>query len=335
MMQVGAKNLSTDVKGILVGNAHDEVMKTGVSVVSGPTAFTASYCVMGGAPGTRETDLLAPDKTVAEVDALVLSGGSAFGVDAATGVVDQLRKAGRGFVATGYSIPLVPAAILFDLSNGGDKNWSENPYPELGRRAYDALDDRFDVGSIGAGFGAQCGMMKGGLGSASFTLSNGVTVGALVAANPVGNPTDASGKYFWAAPFEVDAEYGGFGAPKAGAHGQSLDQTKLGALEARANTSIAIVATDAALSKAEAHRLSTVAHDGFARAIVPSHLPMDGDLIFAAATGNMPAPKTLLEFSEICHAASLCVARAVARGVFHASAHPGDRLKTYQELNSG
>ena len=333
MMQTGAKNLITDVQGILVGNAHDETLKSGVSVVSGDAPFIASYCVMGGAPGTRETDLLAPDKTVNGVDALVLSGGSAFGVDAASGVVGRLRDAGRGFVAAGHPIPLVPAAILFDLNNGGDKNWLNNPYPELGRRAYDSLKNSFQLGSFGAGFGAQCGMMKGGLGSASFTLENGITVGALVAANPVGNPTDDSGTYFWAAPFEVNAEFGGLGPPKGGAHGQSLKQAKLAAFVPRTNTSIAIVATDATLSKAEAYRLATVAHDGFARAIVPSHLPTDGDLIFAAATCKMPMPQTILEFSEICHAASLCVARAVALGVFHARAYPEDRLETYHELN--
>ena len=335
MMRTGEKNLITDVQGILVGNAHDETLKSGVSLVSGDAPFTASYCVMGGAPGTRETDLLAPDKTVNGVDALVLSGGSAFGVDAASGVVERLRKAGRGFVTAGNTIPLVPAAILFDLNNGGEKNWSSNPYPELGRRAYDALNDNFQLGSFGAGFGAQCGMMKGGLGSASFTLSSGFTVGALVAVNPVGNPTDDGGKNFWAAPFEVDAEFGGLGPPSGGAHGQRLEQTKLGSLMPRTNTCIAIVATDATLSKSEAHRLATVTHDGFARAIVPSHLPMDGDLIFAAATDKMSAPQTILEFSEICHAASLCVARAVARGVFHARAYPKDLLKTYQELNEG
>ena len=335
MMQTGEKNLITDVRGILVGNAHDETLKSGVSVVSADAPFTASYCVMGGAPGTRETDLLAPDKTVNGVDALVLSGGSSFGVDTASGVVERLREAGRGFLAAGYPIPLAPAAILFDLNNGGDKNWTHNPYPQLGRCAYDALNDNFEIGSFGAGFGAQCGMMKGGLGSASFTLTNGITVGALVAANPVGNPTDDSGKNFWAAPFEVDAEFGGLGAPSGSAHGQSLEQTKLGGLVPRTNTSIAIVATDATLSKSEAHRLATVTHDGFARAIVPSHLPMDGDLIFAAATDKMPAPQTILEFSEICHAASLCVARAVARGVFHARPFPEDKLKTYRELNGG
>ncbi len=335
MMQAGTKNLITDVQGILVGNAHDEKLKSGVSVVSSDAPFTASYFVMGGAPGTRETDLLAPDKTAIGVDALVLSGGSAFGVDAASGVVERLRKAGRGFIAAGHPIPLVPAAILFDLNNGGDKNWSQNPYPELGRRAYDALNDNFRLGSFGAGFGAQCGMMKGGLGSASFTLSNGITVGALVAANPVGNPTDESGTHFWAASFEVAAEFGGLGPPSGGAHGQGLEQTKLGALMPQTNTSIAIVATDATLSKSEAHRLATVTHDGFARALVPSHLPLDGDLIFAAATDKMPAPQTILEFSEICHAASLCVARALARGVFYARTYPEDRLKTYQKLNGG
>ena len=131
MMQPGAKNLITDVIGVLVGNAHNELLKSGVSVFSSDTPFTASYCVMGGAPGTRETDLLTPDKTVNRVDALVLSGGSAFGVDAASGVVDRLRTQNMGLKINGYNVPIVPAAVLFDLNNGGQKDWKINPYPTL------------------------------------------------------------------------------------------------------------------------------------------------------------------------------------------------------------
>ncbi len=334
MMQPGAKNSITDVQGVLVGNAQDGCLKTGVTVFSSDQSFTASYCVMGGAPGTRETDLLAPDRTVTDVDALVLSGGSTFGLDAASGVVDRLRKNGRGFIAQGYVVPLVPAAILFDLNNGGHKEWEENPYPELGKLAFDTLSRDFDIGSIGAGFGAQCGMMKGGLGTASFALPNGITVGALVAANPIGNPTESSGRYFWAAPFEVADEFGGLGAPQGSDHARSLTNTKLSPLSDRVNTSIGIVATDAVLSKAQAKRLATTAHDGFSRAIVPSHLPMDGDLIFGASTNQIPLPQDHLSFSELCHAASLCVARAIARGVYHAQSYQGDYLKNWQSLNA-
>lgn len=334
MMRPGPKNLITDISGVSVGNAHDEALKSGVTVLCAETSFTASYAVMGGAPGTRETDLLAPDKSVEKIDALVLSGGSAFGVDAATGVVDRLRKNGRGFQVGAHRVPIVPAAILFDLNNGGQKDWQDNPYPNLGRLAYDDLSQEFDIGSIGAGFGAQCGMMKGGLGSASFKLQNRITVGALVAANPIGSVTDASGKHFWAAPFEVEDEFGGFGPPQGSGHAQSFEHTKLSSLVERANTTIAIVATDAILTKAQAQRMATAAHDGFARAIVPSHLPLDGDLIFAASTGTLTMPVGQLPFAEICHAASLCVSRAIARGVYHARSYSGDTSATWQSLNT-
>jgi D-aminopeptidase len=333
MMHPGPKNLITDVSGVRVGNAHDETLKSGVTAFSADHSFIASYAVMGGAPGTRETDLLAPDKTVDKIDALVLSGGSAFGIDAASGVVDRLRSNGRGFTVGPYNVPIVPAAILFDLNNGGIKDWQENPYPYLGRLAFDDLSQEFDVGSIGAGFGAQCGMMKGGLGSASFQLQNGITVGALVAANPFGRVTDASGKHFWAAPFEVNDEFGGFGPPKGNGQAQSFDHTKLTSLTEGANTTIAIVATDAILTKAEAQRMATAAHDGFARAIVPSHLPLDGDLIFAAAMGRHKVPEGRLAFAEICHAGSLCVSRAIARGVYHARSYTGDTSVTWQSIN--
>ena len=331
-MQPGARNLITDVAGIKVGNACDPALKSGVSVVLSDAPMTASYAVMGGAPGTRDTDLLEPDKTVAAVDALVLSGGSAFGLDAASGVSECLAKEGRGYKVRSAAVPIVPTAILFDLLNGGNKNWSTNPYAALGRAAFEARSDSFDLGTVGAGYGALCGMMKGGLGSASFQLGSGITVGALVAANPVGNLVEPDGKQFWAAPFEVGAEFGGCGVPNPkGPVG--LAQSKLGRLVDGANTTLAIVATDAVLTKAEAKRLATVSHDGFARAIVPSHLPQDGDLIFAASTGRQSLPEGSLGFAELCHAASLCVARAAARGIYEATSEPGDTLPTWANLN--
>ena len=334
MMQTGAKNLITDVEGVLIGNAEDRDLKSGVTVFSSDQPFTASYFVMGGAPGTRETDLLAPDKTIQQVDALVLSGGSTFGLDAAAGVVDGLRGRGRGFKTQSFHVPIVPTAILFDLNNGGQKDWRINPYPDLGKKAFSALGADFDIGSTGAGFGAQCGMMKGGLGSASFILSHGITVGALVAVNPIGNPTDESGKQFWAAPFEVANEFGGLGAPRGSDHARSLKNIKLSRISDRENTSIGIVATDVVLSKAQAKRLATTAHDGFSRAIVPSHLPMDGDLIFAASTNKIALPLDHFSFSELCHAASLCISRSIARGVYYAKSYQGDHLKSWQVLNT-
>ena len=195
-MNVGPKNLITDVPGLRVGNAQDHTLKSGTTVVVGDAPFVASVHVMGGAPGTRETDLLAPDKSVAAVDALVLSGGSAYGLDACSGVVAGLRAAGRGFQVGEAVIPLVPGAILFDLLNGGQKDWDQNPYPSLGRQAFDTASEDFDIGTCGAGTGALTAMLKGGLGSASFQLPDGTTVGALVAVNPVGAVSTPGDKHF-------------------------------------------------------------------------------------------------------------------------------------------
>ncbi|KKK78725.1 hypothetical protein LCGC14_2840670, partial [marine sediment metagenome] len=199
-MTPGPGNSLTDIAGLRVGHAQDATLKSGVTVVTADTPFTAAVHVMGGAPGTRETDLLAPDKTVAAVDALVLSGGSAYGLDACSGVVDALRARGRGFRVGDALIPLVPGAILFDLLNGGDKDWERNPYADLGRKALDAAAEDFALGSVGAGTGALSAMVKGGLGSASLQLPDGSMVGALVGANPVGAVTTPGDRHFHAAP---------------------------------------------------------------------------------------------------------------------------------------
>ncbi|MCF6232569.1 MAG: P1 family peptidase [Rhodobacteraceae bacterium] len=322
----GHRNLITDVPGLLVGNAQDTILKSGATVLTANEPFTASVHVMGGAPGTRETDLLAPDKSVARVDALTLAGGSAFGLDACSGVVDALRTQGRGFQVFDATIPLVPGAILFDLLNGGDKNWADNPYRALGRTAFETAKTDFDLGTVGAGTGALTAMLKGGLGSASFVLENGITVGALVAVNPMGCVTTPGERHFWAAPFEVDGEFGGLGPDPATGLGRILRSRKAENMMARANTTIAIVATDAALSKAQCQRMATAAHDGIARAIVPAHTPGDGDLVFALTTGATPLDKTEPALPLIGHAASLCLARAIARAVHLASPAPGDTL---------
>ncbi|KIN62921.1 Peptidase, T4 family protein [Sulfitobacter noctilucicola] len=329
-MTPGPKNLITDVAGLRVGNAQDETLKSGATVVVGDAPFTASVHVMGGAPGTRETDLLAPDKSVAAVDALVLSGGSSFGLDACSGVVDGLRKDGRGFAVGPAKIPLVPGAILFDLLNGGEKAWDENPYRALGRAAYDDAATDFDIGTVGAGTGALTAMMKGGLGSASLVLPDGSTVGALVAANPVGAVTTPGDRHFYAAPFEMDNEFGGHGPDPASSLGLSRDSRKVQAMSPRENTTIAIVATDATLSKAECQRIAVAAHDGIGRATVPAHTPMDGDLVFALTTATRPQGDVAL----IGHAASLVLARAIARAVFAASPSPNDLLPCWSTLNA-
>jgi D-aminopeptidase len=319
LMTPGARNLITDVPGVLVGNASDAVVKTGVTVVTGSRPFVAAVHVMGAAPGTRETDLLSPENTVETVDALVLAGGSAFGLDAASGVMAGLRAAGRGFPAAGHLVPIVPGAILFDLANGGEKGWAENPYPALGRAALVAASAEFALGTAGAGFGATVAGMKGGLGSASAVLASGVTVGALVAVNAVGGVCDEAGR-FWAAPFEIGGEFGGRGVPEPG-DPPEFPVTKM---VPGGHTTIAVVATDAALTKAGAKRMAVAAHDGLARAVVPAHTPLDGDLVFGVATGERALADPVREAAVIGHVAAVCLSRAIARAVFLARAEPGD-----------
>ncbi|MCM2563058.1 P1 family peptidase [Lutimaribacter sp. EGI FJ00015] len=316
----GKRNLITDVAGLRVGNAQDLAINTGVTVLTADAPFTCGVSVMGGAPGSRETELLAPDKTVAQVDALVLSGGSALGLDACSGVANALRAQGRGFAVGGQNVPIVPGAIIFDLNNGGDKAWAENPYPLLGAQALAAVSDKFDLGSSGAGTGGTTATLKGGLGSASVTLPSGHTVGALVVVNALGSATVGDGPHFWAAPFEMDDEFGarGVAAEYPDTH---VPRTKLAA---HANTTIGIVATDAALDKAQCTRLATAAQDGYARALVPAHTPMDGDLIFAVSTGARALQSPLADTLTLGHAAATCMARAIARAVYHASATPND-----------
>ncbi|SFS83484.1 D-aminopeptidase [Sulfitobacter marinus] len=331
-MKTGPKNLITDVAGLYVGNAQDDALKSGTTVLLGDNPFTASVHVMGGAPGTRETDLLAPDKSVAAVDALVLSGGSAYGLDACSGVVDGLRAAGRGFQVGPATIPLVPGAILFDLLNGGEKDWTENPYRSLGRAALDAASHSFELGTVGAGTGALSAMVKGGLGSASLQLPDGTMVGALVAANPVGAVTTPGDRHFYAAPFEMNGEFGGLGPDASSGLGLNPDSRKMAAMSPRENTTIAIVATDATLTKAQCKRMAVAAHDGIARATVPAHTPHDGDLVFALSTADHEVDDRMLLL--IGHAASLCLARAIARAAYEATSAPGDLLPSWRELNA-
>ena len=332
----GKRNLITDVAGLRVGNAQDDPIKTGSTVLVGDVPFKASVHVMGGAPGTKETDLLAPDKTVQDIDALVLSGGSAFGLDACSGVMDGLREMGRGFAIGPMRIPIVPGAIVFDLINGGNKNWVENPYRALGRAALAAANKDFAIGSTGAGTGAFAAMQKGGLGSASLVLPDGTTVGALVVVNALGSVTTSGDTHFWAAPFELDGEFGGAGPDKNAGHVTAQPSRKERAMMMQAtqmaNTTIAIVATDAPLTKTQCHRLAVTAHDGMARAIVPSHTPLDGDLVFGVSTGTGD-PVDQTQFRDIAAAAAVCLSRAIARGVYEATPAKNDLLPTYQDMN--
>jgi L-aminopeptidase/D-esterase-like protein len=333
MMRPGRLNLITDVAGLHVGNASDAPLKSGVTVLTADRPFVAGVDVMGGAPGTRETDLLAPGRLVREVDALVLAGGSAFGLDAASGVVEAFRLQSKGFRAGDVVVPIVPAAILFDLRNGGRKDWVENPYRALGTEALAAASETFDLGTAGAGFGAMTATLKGGLGSASLVLDNRLTVGALVAVNSFGSVTWPDGRTFLAAPFEFAAELGGF-PPATGSADLDLPRPrKPGHLAAGTNTTIAIVATDARLDKAGALRMAEAAQDGIARAIQPSHTPFDGDLIFGVSTGAVDlGPEKDIDAMRIGHAAAICLSRAIARAVHAAKPMPGDLLPCWTQL---
>ena len=323
-MTPGPRNLITDIPGLKVGHAQNSVLKSGVTVLLGVTPMSAGVHIMGGAPGTRDTDLLRPDALVQHVDALVLSGGSAFGLSAADGVMAGLRRMGRGFPVGDRRVPIVPTAILYDLAAGGDHDWLDTPYPSLGTKALEAAAGDFSLGSHGAGTGATAGRLKGGLGSASAVLEGDVTVGALVAANPVGSVAHPETGQFWAAPFEQAGEFGGRDiSPKP--------VPQMRDLVPGAHTTLAIVATDATLDKAQATRIAVMAHDGMARAILPSHTPFDGDLVFAASTNAKPAPDTE-ELALLGHAAATVLARAIARAVYSATPSFGDPFPTWASL---
>lgn len=334
--RAGPKNLITDVAGLRVGNAADERLKSGVTVVVCEEPTVAGVQVLGGAPGTRETDLLEPHNSVEAVNAMVLSGGSAFGLDAASGVQAYLREHGVGFEARGFRVPIVPAAILFDLPNGGDKNWGlYSPYRELGYKATQAASFDFPLGTVGAGTGATTAGLKGGLGSASTVLANGITIGALAAANGAGSATIGSTAHFWAAAMEVGSEFGGLGFPHPlppDVQDIPLKHRLAGPIE---NTTIAVIATDAVLTKAAAKRLAIAAHDGFVRAMWPTHTPVDGDLVFALATGRSGITLNPVEAIELYATAGATMARAIARGVYSATPALNDLFPVWSARSPG
>ena len=311
------RNLLTDVAGVIVGQAEDLRLGSGVTVIQFEQPAVAAISVLGGAPGGRDTDLLAPHNTVQAVDAIVLSGGSAFGLDAAGGVQAALREQGRGVLVRDVRVPIVPQAIIFELTNGGDKDWGRfSPNRDLGSAAACAVGTDFALGTVGAGTGATTATVKGGIGSASATTSHGHTVGAIVVVNAVGSPTVGDGPCFWAAPYEVDGAFGGRGWPA------TCDVSLRAKGGPGTSTTIGLVCTDAALTKAQAARLAIMAHNGLARAVLPAHAPLDGDTIFAAATGARQMQEPVWELTELGHAAILCMARAIARGVYAAAALP-------------
>ncbi|WP_248747685.1 MULTISPECIES: P1 family peptidase [unclassified Pseudomonas] len=328
MPQPGSRNLLTDVPGVSVGHATDEHVDTGVTVIRTDGAWTASIDIRGGGPGGRESAALEPENMVGQLHALVFAGGSVFGLGAADAVAAALSQQAVGLhLKPGApAIPIVPAAVLHDLANGGDKDWGlEPPYRRLGFEALQSASQDFAQGSVGAGRGAMAGVLKGGLGSASLVLGDGWVVAALVVANPIGSVYMPDGETFWAWPWEIAGEFGGVrpGAPMDASDPMPelsrLDS--MGRLQAGANTTLVAVACNARLTTAECKRVAIMAQDGIARAVRPAHLPFDGDTVFAMASGAVElvdGPRRQVQIGCLGSAAADCVARAIARGVFEA-----------------
>ncbi len=317
------KNLLTDISGVRVGHADDAALASGVTAIIFDAPAVASIDVRGGGPGTREESVLHLEGTVDAIDAITLSGGSALGLDAAGGVQAWLAEQGRGLRIRDAVIPIVPGAICFDLLNGGNKAWGRfPPYRDLGYAAASAASADFALGSVGAGLGATTANFKGGLGSASARTEGGIAVAALAVVNAVGSVTVGDGPWFWAAPFEIDNEFGGRGLPPS-FNPDMLKARLKGGPEAKAaeNTTLVVVVTDAVLTKPQARRLAMIAQTGMARAIYPVHAPLDGDVVFAAATGQKPIDP-LFGLTELGMVAANTVARAIARGVHAATALP-------------
>lgn len=311
------RNLITDVPGVLVGSAEDPLVASGVTVAIFEEPAVAAISTPGGAPALRDGALLAPEMTVSQVDAVVLSGGSAFGLDASGGVMAHLASQGRGLPFQNQLVPIAPGAALFDLTHGGDKNWGRrSPYNELGHAAAAAAAKTFALGTTGAGFGAWTYDLKGGLGSASAVSASGFIVGALAAVNAAGRVTRGTSPHFWAAGYERDDEFGG-----RGEGGQVSDRFDLALTSDQAtNTTLVVIATDAAFEKSQMTRLAIMASGGIALAIRPAFGPGDGDIVFAASTRRASWAASLRDLIDIGALAAECTARAIARGVYEARA---------------
>jgi L-aminopeptidase/D-esterase-like protein len=341
---MGAMDSVTDVRGLRVGHAQrvGDGRLTGTTVVLAPEGgAVAAVDVRGGGPGTRETDALEPRSLVQRVDALVLTGGSAYGLDAASGVASWLEEQGRG-VPVGPDpaqvVPVVPAACLFDLGRGGD--WRARPDAALGREAARAADPDPAQGNVGAGAGAVVGGLKGGVGTASTVLPSGVTVGVLVVVNAVGSvfhPETGAlyGEVWDARPCVPSAEeHAAAGRRLAAARAETLRRAPA-TVRPPLNTTLAVVATDAELSRAQAQKLAGSAHDGLARAVRPVHLMNDGDTVFALATGGVPLPGESVDgINDVLAAGADMLTRAVVRAVLAAGSvdGPGGVFPCYRDL---
>jgi D-aminopeptidase len=335
----GPRNLITDVAGLKVGQAEDAQVRTGVTVILPDQAAVCAVDARGGGPATRETDVLRAENLVQTADAIVLSGGSVYGLASGDAVAAALGAKGRGFAMMATPgvppSPIVPTACLYDLANGGNKQWGEStPYRALAAKALASVGEDFRLGTAGAGAGAHAGVIKGGTGSASAVTADGFTVGAIVAVNSMGSPVAPGSKKFWAAPFEIGKEFGGLGPVDVHA---LPDDWMVALMQARAreNTTIACVATDAVLTRVECQRIAIMAQDGLPRALRPIHTPFDGDLVFMLATGKKPISGPMPREFMVARLGALAadtLARAIARGVYEATAWPGDKGKAWRDL---
>lgn len=319
MIKAGNKNLITDVPGILVGQAQSLDLLSGVTTIFPEEPAVAAVDVRGGGPGTRETEALNSDCVVDRIHSIVLSGGSAYGLASADGAMSWLSENQIGFRLDSAIIPVVPAAVLFDLLNGGNKKWGHaSPYFEMGYQSLENRSSTFDLGNAGAGTGSHAGPLKGGLGSASFVFrdqSSDITVGAVAAVNSMGAVTRPNSPVFWAAPFEQNEELGNqTSLPLPG----PMEWDYPFRLPNGKNTTLVTVATDAILDKSQAKRVAMMAHDGLARAIRPVHSPLDGDTVFVLSTEKQPLSDPVSGIARLGMLAADCVARAIARGVYEA-----------------
>jgi L-aminopeptidase/D-esterase-like protein len=332
MSQARRRNLISDVPGLAVGNAEHDGWATGVTVILPERPAAAGVDVRGGGPGTRESDLLDPAAKVDRIDALVFSGGSAFGLKAGDGVMSWLAERGRGFpTAGGWRVPIVPGAIIYDLPMDGAGDATAMPHDVLARQACDTASTEFDLGSVGAGTGARAGRLKGGLGSVSAALPDGAMVGALVVANPVGSVVMPGRGTFWAWALEQAGELGHQVPPGAGAVAD-FDLPPESRL--RGNTTLAVIATDIDFEKSDLKRIAIMAQDGLARAIRPVHTPFDGDIVYAMSTGRREPGDPEMTVARVGAAAADCVARAAARGVFEAIAPAGALYPAYRQVHT-
>jgi L-aminopeptidase/D-esterase-like protein len=336
----GPTNTLTDVAGLKVGHYHrvGGGWLTGTTVVlTPPDGAVGGVDVRGGGPGTRETDVLDPRNLVERVHAVVLGGGSAYGLAAATGVMERLADAKVGFpvgAVQGQVVPIVPAAVLFDLGRGGE--FRATPGAEFGVAAYDAASDGpVGLGTVGAGAGAVAGDVKGGVGSASVVLDTGVTVAALAVVNAVGSTVDPVNGELYGARFGLPGEFRGLRIPDESERAAAAAAATAAAAPAAApaahggaaqpfHTTIGVVATDATLTKAQCQKLAGIAHDGMARAIRPVHSMFDGDTVFALATGAGPGLDAV-QFNAVLAAAADAFSRAVVHGMLAATSVAGFR----------